>query len=186
MLKEGEMDNRQEVRGGRAAGRGGLGGRQGGVFSLRAGRRAPWIPGLPWAVWVGLACVLTFPAGRPKPKVGAITVRAYHLLYPDYNQTFTVEMNQKFQLADTNLFVAVEDFVPHFSIDTLTHKVGSQSDSLRNPAFKVAVYAGDEKKEEVWAFFRFSVPHFTRQTGLRFEVLKFNYHGKTYRREKPR
>jgi hypothetical protein len=137
---------------------------------------------------VALVAIQLFPlfayGDKGKPKISAITLRAYHLLYPDYGQTLTVGMGQKFQLADTDLFVAVEEFVPHFAIDTVTHKVSSQSAELKNPAFKVAIYVGAEKKEEQWAFFKFAVPHFTRQTGLRFEVLKFNYNGKTYRREK--
>lgn len=136
----------------------------------------------------GLFAVLLLPVfaygDKDKPKLSAITVRAYHLLYPDYSQTFTVGLNQKVQLADTNLFAAVEEFVPHFAIDTVTHKVFAQSQELKNPAFKVVIYVGAERKEEQWAFFKFAVPHFTRQTGLRFEVLKFNYNGKTYHREK--
>ncbi len=139
---------------------------------------------LGWTLLSGLVLVAAVCAGQAKPKIGAVTLRAFHLLYPDYSQTFTVGLNQKFQLADTNLFVAVEEFVPHFAIDTVTRKVFSQSQELKNPAFKVAVFVGAERKEEQWAFFKFAVPHFTRQTGLRFEVLKFNYNGKTHRREK--
>ncbi len=149
--------------------------------TCRAGRRGRRLGPVFLA---GVVFWLAVFAGSPKPKVASVTLRAFHLLYPDYSQTFTVGMNQKFQLADTNLFVAIEDFVPHFAIDTVTRKVFSQSQELKNPAFKVAVFVGAEKKEEQWAFFKFAVPHFTRQTGLQFEVLKFNHNGKTYRREK--
>lgn len=183
MIKGNEMKHPQKPRGwmnsaDRAAcahGGDGFAGLPRGIRSVRGAGRA---------VLAGICIFLFSFAGSPKPKVASITLRAFHLLYPDYQQIFKVQMNQKFQLADTNLFVAVEEFVPDFAIDTAAHKVFSASDSLRNPAFRIAVFSGDEKKEEQWAFFRFSIPHFTRQTGLRFEVLKFTYRGKTYQREK--
>jgi hypothetical protein len=169
--QEGSKDRVQEA-----------GGKYLSVFGVMR-RGGIWLFGC-WALTVALLLPGLLHAEKGKPRLSTITVRAFHLLYPDYSQTFTVAMQEKVQLADTNLFVAIEEFVPHFAIDTVTHKVTSQSTELKNPAFKVVIYAGVEKKEEQWAFFKFAVPHFTRQTGLRFEVLKFDYNGKTYRRGK--
>jgi hypothetical protein len=179
LLNGGEMKRRQNGRDGRMVNREG---ERMAVLGCKWQRRALRFP------YLVLLAVLLLPVfvygDKGKSKLSAITVRAFHLLYPDYSQTFTVGMKEKVQLVDTNLFVAVEEFVPHFAIDTVTRKVFSQSPELKNPAFRMVIYAGAEKKEEQWAFFKFAVPHFTRQTGLRFEVLKFNYNGKTYRREK--
>ncbi len=91
-------------------------------------------------------------------------------------------MYERFQLSDTDLLAVVVEFVPTFAVDTLTKKVISLSPELRNPAFKIYVQKRNQKREEVWAFFKASVPHFTPQTGLIFEILEFKYKGETYRR----
>jgi hypothetical protein len=122
-------------------------------------------------------------ASACRSDVSSVTVRVSHLLYPDYRQILTVKMFDKFQLGDTDLSAAVVEFVPDFAIDTVSHKIVSGSRELRNPAFKIVVTRGGEKKEEHWAFFKAAVPHFTRQSGLVFEILAFKVKGKTYQRE---
>ena len=119
-------------------------------------------------------------------EVSSITIKISHLLYPHYNQTVKVKMYERFQLSDTDLLAAVVEFVPDFAIDTLTKKVISLSPELRNPAFKIYVQKQNQKREEVWAFFKVLVPHFTPQTGLIFEILEFKYKGETYRRGESR
>ena len=115
--------------------------------------------------------------------ISSITVRVSHLLYPDYHQIVTVKMLEKFPLGDTDLSAAVVEFVPDFAVDTVSHKVVPGSQTLRNRAFRIVVTQKGEKKEEHWAFFKASVPHFTRQSGLVFEILAFQVKGKTYQRE---
>lgn len=116
-------------------------------------------------------------------EISSVTIKISHLLYPNYHQTIKVKMYERFQLSDTDLLAAVVEFVPDFAIDTLSKKVISQSSELRNPAFKIYVQKRNLKREEVWAFFKVSVPHFTPQTGLIFEVVEFRYKGKSYKRE---
>jgi len=127
--------------------------------------------------------LLIFTASACYSQVSSITVRVTHLLYPDFVEIHKIKMHEKFQVGDTDLSAGIVEFVPDFSIDTLTKKVVSLSPELNNPAFKVYVVQGKEKKEEGWAFFKTSVPHYTRQTRLRFEILEFKYKGKTYSRE---
>lgn len=127
--------------------------------------------------------LLIFTASACYSQVNSITVRVTHLLYPDFVEIHKAKMHEKFQIGDSDLSAAMVEFVPDFSIDTLTKKVVSLSPELNNPAFKVYVVQGKEKKEEAWAFFKTSIPHFTRQTGLRFEILEFKYKGKNYSRE---
>lgn len=115
-------------------------------------------------------------------EISSITIKISHLLYPHYNQTIKVKMYERFQLSDTEFLAAVVEFVPDFAIDTLSKKVISQTSELRNPAFKIYVQKRNQKREEVWAFFKASVPHFTPQTGLIFEILEFKYKGETHRR----
>ena len=146
-------------------------------LSRRIRNKAGLIPLLIFALLLaGLA--------QAKSEVAAIVTRVTHLLYPEYLGIFQVKMQEKFQLSDTNIYAAAVEFVADFTIDTLTKKVVSRSEEPNNPAFKIYVVQGKEKKEESWAFFKASVPHFTRQTGLRFEILEFKYKGKVYRKEK--
>lgn len=130
-----------------------------------------------------LLALFIFLASACHSDVSSVTIRVSHLLYPDYHQILTVKMLEKFPLGDTDLSAAVVEFVPDFAIDTVSHKVVSGSQELRNPAFRIVVTQKGEKKEEHWAFFEASVPHFTRQSGLVFETLAFKFNGKTYRRE---
>ena len=131
-------------------------------------------------LWLTL---LIFTTSACHSQVSSITMRVTHLLYPDFLEIHKVKMHEKFQIGDTDLSAGMVEFVPDFSIDTLTKKVVSLSSELNNPAFKVYVVQRKEKKEEAWAFFKTSIPHFTRQTGLRCEILEFKYKGKTYSRE---
>jgi hypothetical protein len=116
-------------------------------------------------------------AGLPlfscKCPIQELTLSVRHRVFAGYQEVFTVKMGQKFQLSDTDYYVKAVDFVPDFAIDTSTSKVFSRSDSLKNPAVKLVIFKGKEKLDEVWAFQKVEVPHFSRQSMLGFKLVDF-------------
>ena len=107
-----------------------------------------------------------------------ITVKVGNRLYPEYREVFTVNMLQRAQIGDTDLFFEISEFFPHFAMIDSTKEVVSLSEELKNPAFKIHIYENDEYKEATWAFYAIKVPHYSRQAYLHFEVLSFQYRGK--------
>jgi hypothetical protein len=108
-----------------------------------------------------------------RPQVEEVTISVSHRVFTGYHEEFRVKMGEKFQLSDTDYYAKVVEFVPDFTINLSTKKVVSRSDSLNNPAVKVIVYKGKEKIEEVWAFQKTEVPHFSPHSLLGFKLLDF-------------
>ncbi len=105
--------------------------------------------------------------------VKELTLRVRSRMYLDFKEDHKVKMNEKFQISDTDMQGVVVEFYPDFSIDTLTHKAISRSDTLYNPAAKVLIIKGKEKQEEVWAFPPGMMPHYSAKSFIGFELLDF-------------
>jgi len=116
--------------------------------------------------------------------VTELTLRTRSRLYPGYKQDHKVKLNEKFNIADTDIEAVAVEFYPDFSIDTLLHQVYSRSDSLRNPAVKVLVIQNKEKIDEVWAFPPSTVPHFSPRSFIGFELIDFKT-GRRYHKIAP-
>ena len=108
-----------------------------------------------------------------KSPIQELTLSVRHRVYADYQEVFTVKMGEKFQLSDTDYYIMAVDFVPDFAINTASSEVFSRSDSLKNPAVKLVIFKGKEKLDEVWAFQKVEVPHFSRQSMLSFRLVDF-------------
>ncbi len=114
------------------------------------------------------------PKGRPAP--GYVTVAITHRVFLDFHDTLTVTMNERHVVGDTEYTFEMVEFYPDFAIDT-NKAVMSVSDEPDNPAFKVAVYEGEEKADDTWAFYGIDIPHYGRKSYLAFKVLAFEYRG---------
>ena len=123
-----------------------------------------------------LAGMLTFLSCEQDVK--EMTIRITSRMYPNFHEEHKVKMYQKFPIADTDLEGVVVEFYPDFSIDTLTFKAISMSDTLRNPAVKILIIKGRDKKEEAWAFSPGLIPHFSPKSFMGFELLDIKTTGK--------
>ncbi len=113
---------------------------------------------------VGLSC---------NTEVKELTIRVRSRMYPDFKEDHKVKMYEKFPISDTDMEGVVVEFIPDFAIDTLDHKVISRSDTLRNPAVKVLIIKGGEKKEEEWAFAPGLMAHYSPKSFIGFELMDF-------------
>ncbi len=116
--------------------------------------------------------------------VKEMTLRIKSRMYVNFQEEHKVKMYEKFSISDTDLEGVVVEFLPDFAIDTLTHKAFSKSDTLHNPAAKVLIIRGRDKKEEVWAFTPGMIPHFSPRSFLAFEIIDFKTTGKYIKPEK--
>jgi hypothetical protein len=110
--------------------------------------------------------------------VKELTIRVRSRVYMNFREDHKVKMYQKFSISDTDMEAVVVEFIPDFAIDTLTHKAISRSDTLNNPAAKVLIIQGGDKKEEVWAFRPGMLPHFSPKSFVGFELLDVKAGGK--------
>lgn len=111
---------------------------------------------------------------RPAPT--SITVAITHRVFVDFQDTLTVEMNERHNVGDTEFTFELVEFYPEFAIDT-SRTIFSVSDDPKNPAFKVVVYENGEKADDTWAFYGIDIPHYGRTSYLAFKVLGFEYRG---------
>jgi hypothetical protein len=94
-------------------------------------------------------------------------------MYQKFTEEHQVKMYEKFPISDTDLEGVVVEFYPDFTIDTLTHKAISRSDTLYNPAAKILIIEGQNKKEEVWAFSPGLIPHYSPRSFIGFELVNY-------------
>ena len=107
-----------------------------------------------------VTCVVTLSAtaedAKPPP-AQHLTVAVGNRLYPDFHETH-----------------------PHFARIDSTKQIISLSEEPENVAFKFVVYENDSIVDTSWSFFSLKVPHFARTSYLYFNVLQFDYRGKTF------
>ncbi|OGC90960.1 MAG: hypothetical protein A2W25_07710 [candidate division Zixibacteria bacterium RBG_16_53_22] len=138
------------------------------LFTTRNFRRDPLF----------LLLVLALFAASCETDVKELTIRVRSRMHLNFREDHKVKMYEKFALSDTDLEAVVVEFIPDFAIDTLTHKVITKSDTLNNPAAKILIIQGGEKKEEVWAFRPGMLPHFSPKSFIGFELLDIETAGK--------
>jgi hypothetical protein len=110
--------------------------------------------------------------------VKELTIRVRNRMNANFQEDHKVKMYEKFVLSDTDLEAVVVEFYPDFAIDTLSHKAITKSDTLNNPAAKILIIQGSNKKEEAWAFRPGLMPHFSPRSFIGFELLDFKTGGK--------
>ena len=77
-------------------------------------------------------------------------------------------------LPESEYTITVADYVPHYTIDTETKKVSSQSDKPVNPAIKILINDGNKTIEQwLWAKF-LSSPHEQKKLPWRMRFTDFN------------
>ncbi len=109
-----------------------------------------------------------------------LTVDVRNRLYPDFQETQQVGMNERVQVGDTDFFFEVVDFYPHFALIDSTKEVVSISHEPENVAFKFVVYENDSIIDTSWSFYNLQVPHYSRTSFLYFNVTRFIYRDETY------
>jgi len=125
-----------------------------------------------------LFLTLTLLANSCNSDVKELTIRVRSRMHLGFQEDHKVRMYEKFPLSDTDLEAVVVEFFADFSVDTLNHKAFSKSDTLNNPAAKILIVEGQEKKEEVWAFRPGLIPHFSPRSFIGFEIVDFKAGGK--------
>ena len=72
-------------------------------------------------------------------------------------KTFTVDLNSTFKVPDSDLTLAIGDFLPHFAMtgDSIT----SNSNNLENPALHVEIKQGGKELFKGWLFGKFPAVH---------------------------
>ena len=123
-------------------------------------------------------CCISLAISSCEKDVKELTIRVKSRLYPDFKEEHKVKMYTKFPISDTNLDGVVVEFYADFAIDTLTHKAFSKSNNLNNPAVKVLIIQGRDKKEEIWAFPPGVMPHYSPMSFIGLELADFKVGGK--------
>jgi hypothetical protein len=136
-------------------------------------------------VWsVAVAGALAAPpeeaATAESPTPVDITVAIGNRLFPAFHETTTTAMNERWFIGDTDYAFEITAFVPHFAIIDSTREVVSLSDEVKNPAFKIRIYEGEDMLEDSWGFYGIRIPHFSRESFLSFQVISFEYRGVVY------
>jgi len=72
-------------------------------------------------------------------------------------QEYTVKLNSDLQIPNSNLKVAVGDFLPDFKMDAST--ITSVSNEANNPAVNVKVFEGGKEVFKGWLYSRFPAIH---------------------------
>jgi hypothetical protein len=116
--------------------------------------------------------------GSCNTEIKEMTIRVRSRVYVNYSEEHKVKMYEKFQISDTDLEAVVVEFYPDFTIDTLTLKAVSRSDTLYNPAAKILIIRGKDKKEETWAFAPGMIPHYSPRSFIGFELVDYKTSGK--------
>ncbi len=72
-------------------------------------------------------------------------------------KTFNVDLNSTFKVPDSDLVLAVGDFLPHFTMngDSIT----SSSNKLENPALHIEIKQGGKELFNGWLFGKFPAVH---------------------------
>ncbi|MGD0884451.1 MAG: DUF2155 domain-containing protein [Thermodesulfovibrionales bacterium] len=70
---------------------------------------------------------------------------------------FTVNLNSQLKVPNTDLTVAVGDFLPDFRMDQGT--ISSASNDLNNPAVSIKVTEGDKEIFKGWLYLKFPTIH---------------------------
>jgi hypothetical protein len=109
--------------------------------------------------------------------VKELTIRVRSRMYVSFQEQHVVKMYEKFSLSDTEMEAVAVEFLPDFAIDTLTHKAFSKTDTLNNPAVKILIVEGADKREEVWAFRPGLIPHFSPKSFIGFELVDIKVGG---------
>lgn len=110
----------------------------------------------------------------------SLTILVRSRLYADFYEVHETTMNKREYIGDTEYSYEVIGFFPHFAIIDSTKEVVSLTDSLKNVAFKIRVYNGEDVEDDMWSFFTIQVPHFSRTAHLTFDVMEFEYQGQTH------
>jgi len=109
-----------------------------------------------------------------------ITVAIGNRLFPAFHETTTTAVGERRFIGDTEYAFEIMRFYPHFAIIDSTKEIVSLSDEVKNPAFKIRIYDGDDVLEDSWGFYGISIPHYSRESFLSFQVLSFVYRGVAY------
>ena len=72
-------------------------------------------------------------------------------------QEFTVNLNSELKIPNSNLKIAVGDFLPEFRMDAQT--ITSASNEPKNPAVRVKVFEGDKVIFKGWLYSKFPTIH---------------------------
>jgi hypothetical protein len=72
-------------------------------------------------------------------------------------QEFTVNLNSELKIPNSNLKIAVGDFLPEFKMDAQT--ITSASNEPKNPAVRVKVFEGDKEIFKGWLYSKFPTIH---------------------------
>ncbi len=72
-------------------------------------------------------------------------------------QEFTVNLNSELKIPNSNLKVAVGDFLPEFRMNAQT--ITSASNEPNNPAVRVKVFEGDKEIFKGWLYSKFPTIH---------------------------
>lgn len=90
---------------------------------------------------------------------------------------YVAKTNGTINVPGSKYRVKIEEYLPHYSIDTETKKVVSQSQKPVNPAVKVIIDNG-KKTFERWLWAKFpSSPHEEAELPLRIRFADFDLHG---------
>ncbi len=72
-------------------------------------------------------------------------------------QEYTVNLNSELKIPNSNLKIAVGDFLPEFRMDAQT--ITSSSNEPKNPAVRVKVFEGDKEIFKGWLYSKFPTIH---------------------------
>jgi hypothetical protein len=95
---------------------------------------------------------------------------------PNTASEYIAEKDRVITLQRSKYQLKILEYIPHYSIDTETKKVTSQSDKPINPAVKVSLFDGKENHEQ-WLWSKMVSPHMKDTLPIRVEFDSFDLAG---------
>ena len=125
-----------------------------------------------------IAITASWSAAAPpsSPRVATVTLVIGHRAFPDFSDHQKVKLNVEFQVGDTDYSARIVQYVPDFTMDLKTGKIGTRSTEPRNPAFKIIVRQKKVPQDTTWAMLNMP-PHFARKSMLAFEIDRVDFIG---------
>jgi len=115
----------------------------------------------------------TAPAAT-KLKLKTVELHIFHRVFPDFHDRVDAALNKEFRIGDTEYTGTVIRFVPDFTMDLKTGKIGTRSQEPNNPAWRLVVRKNGVPQDTSWAFLNMA-PHFGQHSLIAFLAVRATF-----------
>ncbi|RJP26565.1 MAG: hypothetical protein C4520_00535 [Candidatus Abyssobacteria bacterium SURF_5] len=135
---------------------------------MNAGISGRFAAGLFWVALLSIFGCQTLRTSEP-----AFTVRVRHISDFQAHEDHVVHLHEGFFIADTDLYVKLQRFVPDFELNMNSKEVVSRSNEPLNPALQLAVSFQEDLLYESWILYQNLIPHAIHEPGYYFQFIAY-------------